>query len=181
MRILLPIAALFTAAMLIACGGGSSSSTPAQPPGTGGGGTTNPTGALVTPTPVTPAAGGSVTGVDITVPAKSPTLNVTVLGVAESSSSGGTASNTGGLIHRGSSMRIIMFGPGLSANSQISISGPPDISIGTVQAITSTKGTPGAAFLATVDGAAALGARTVIVRDSNDNVSTFTGGLEVIP
>jgi hypothetical protein len=62
---------------------------------------------------------------------------------------------------------------------QISISGPGDIAIANEHSITATDGTPGVAFEITVPSNAALGARTVILQSPNNDITTFTGGLEV--
>jgi hypothetical protein len=64
---------------------------------------------------------------------------------------------------------------------QVSITGPADITISNVQTITSTTDTPGIAFSASAGTSAALGARTVILRATNDDITTFSGGLEVLP
>ena len=137
---------------------------------------------LSVPTVVTPSAGGTVSGVDIIVPSGTPGLNALVLGAVDPSSLTGTAFATGAVINRGTTKQVLIFGTGLSSTVEISISGPGDISISGAQSITSRPpdSTPGVAFLATVDPNAALGARTVRLRKGND-LSTFTGGLEVIP
>ena len=41
--------------------------------------------------------------------------------------------------------------------------------------------TPGIEFTLTLNSDAALGDRTVILIDGQNNVTTFTGGLEVLP
>lgn len=154
----------------IACGGGSSSKTPA----TGG---TSPAG---TSGPIIIAGGSTVTGADITVPAApSPALNALVLGVVNITASGGSASNAGASVLRGTQAQVLMFGPGLNGNLQVAISGPNDIGISNIQGITSTKGTPGVEFVITVPGSAAIGARTVFLTNASGAVTTFTGGLEV--
>jgi hypothetical protein len=164
-------------AAAIGCGGGASSDSgapvaPPPPPSTG---------AVTTPTTVTVAGGATAAGNDIVVPApaSSAAENVTVLGT--SVGNGGSASNTGSTISRGETKTVLMFGPGLSSSMQISITGPPDIVISDVRSIKSTSGTPGVAFTAAVGSDAALGARTVILRATNDDITTFTGGLEVLP
>ncbi len=152
----------------VACGGGSKSSS--------SGGTSQASSSG----PVTVAAGQTITGVDISVPATSSTpLNALVLGTADINSGGGSASNTGASVARGTQVRVLMFGPGLSGNNNIVISGPNDISISNPQTITSTKGTPGIEFVITVSSGAAVGARTVFLSDASGNVTTFTGGLEI--
>lgn len=126
--------------------------------------------------------GAAVAGVNITVgaPAAGAAPNVEVLGVTPVGS-GGSASNSGATIARGTTMRVLLFGAGLDETMQVSVSGPSDITIANVRAITSTSGRSGLSFEATVAGNAALGGRTVIVRAPNNNVSVFTGGLEVTP
>jgi hypothetical protein len=128
------------------------------------------------------AGGQTAAGVDISVPspAASPAPNATVLGVAPTGP-GGSASSTGDVVHLGSTVKILLFGPGLSGDMQISISGPNDISIQNIRTITATDKTPGVAFDASVSSSAALGARTVILRNAQNDITTFTGGLEVVP
>jgi hypothetical protein len=92
-----------------------------------------------------------------------------------------SASNTGGLIHRGASMRVLLFGPGLNGQMQVRIAGPSDITVSNLTGIQATDNTPGVAFTATVAGNAALGARTVFLQNSAGDVTSFTGGLEVVP
>jgi hypothetical protein len=102
------------------------------------------------------------------------------LGVAGLTGSA-SAFNTGDVIHRGATMRVVMFGPGLTGDMQVTILGPNDIQISNVRGTTSTDGTPGIAFTAAVSGNAALGARTVVLQTSSGNITAFTGGLEVVP
>jgi hypothetical protein len=125
------------------------------------------------------AAGGSIPGTDITVslPASTTPPNAQVLGVTTTTQ--GSADNTGAIVTRGSVVTVLLFGPGLSSSMQVSISGPPDIGISQIQGIQSTTGTPGIAFQAIVSPGAALGARTVTLQASNGDITTFTGGLEV--
>ena len=167
--------------LLAGCGGGNSAaptatSSAAPPPG---GGAPAP---LNTPNPINVSAGANVSGVDIAVGAPSGTNpNAQVLGTAPLGESGGSAQNTGDQVHRGSSVHVLLFGPGLSGNMQVRLSGPSDYSISNQQTITSTQNTPGIEFDISVGSSAALGGRTVILTDANNNVTTFTGGLEVIP
>ena len=63
----------------------------------------------------------------------------------------------------------------------MSIRGPSDITIASINAITSTTSTPGITFMATVAPNAALGARTVVLQNAKGDITTFTGGLEVLP
>jgi hypothetical protein len=63
----------------------------------------------------------------------------------------------------------------------VSLSGPADIAISNVQSIMSTTNVPGISFSAAVSSSAALGARTVILQAANNDITTFAGGLEVVP
>jgi hypothetical protein len=63
----------------------------------------------------------------------------------------------------------------------VSVSGPADISVSNIQDIMSTTNVPGVSFTATVDANAALGARTVVLQATNNDITTFAGGLEVVP
>ncbi len=93
----------------------------------------------------------------------------------------GMALNTGGAIHRGSTMRILLFGPGLNGGMNVTVAGPHDITLGPPESVLATDNTPGIAFTATAASNAALGARTVYLRSANGDLTSFTGGLEVIP
>lgn len=114
------------------------------------------------------------------MPADSPTPNAEMLGVT-ALGNGGSAHNVGDLIHRGTKMTVLMFGTGLNGSLAVTISGPSDITVSNVRDVTSIDGTSGVAFDAMVDASAALGARTVRLRSQHDDVTTFTGGLEVVP
>lgn len=180
--------------VLAGCGGrglvssGTSTSTPAPSPApvtTSSNPGSNAPGAgsgSTTPTPVAVSAGASVTAVNITVApaASSQPPNVEDLGVNPASGLG-MAANTGDAIHRGSTMRVLLFGPGLNSAMQVSIAGPHDIAVTNLQSVQATDNTPGVAFTAAVSANAALGARTVFLKNSNGDVTSFTGGLEVIP
>ncbi len=156
----------------VGCGGGSSSSSTSG--GTGGvtGG-----GTVSAPTVVTVAAGQNSSGVNIGVPAPASTTPPN----AESIGIGNSAANTGITISQGSTQTVILFGPGLSGSMTVSLSGPADIAISNVQSITSTTNVPGVSFNAAVSSSAALGARTVILQAANNDITTFAGGLEVVP
>ncbi len=168
------------------CGGGSSGPlTPAPNPSTnpagstGGGIVTAPVQAIQT---VSLGPGQTVGSVDIAVasPATSDGPNAELLGTSELSA-GTTATNSGATIRRGSTMKVILFGRALSGSLQVTIGGPQDITTSNVRSVTSTSGTPGIAFDASVSAGAALGARTVYLRSANDDITAFAGGLEVIP
>ncbi len=137
---------------------------------------------MTKPTVVSVAAGQTASGINITVatPASSPPPNAEVLGTAGLT---GTAQafNTGATITRGTTQRVLLFGPGLSGSMQISVTGPADITVSSPVSIKATDNTPGIAFSATVAGNAALGCRTVVLQATNGDITTFTGGLEVVP
>ncbi len=173
------------AATLLACGGVHSptSNTSGPPASIPTGGTPATSGGNVgTPITVQVAAGQTAAGVDIAVtgPASSPAPNAQVLGVAPVGP-GGTAYNTGSIIHRGANEKVLLFGPGLNGSMQVQIGGPNDIAVSNVVGISSTQGTSGVAFNVAVSGNAALGARTVFLRNQQNDISAFTGGLEVVP
>jgi|SRR5581483_3365816 len=178
-RTLFCFVVLFTAiAIMSGCGAKSSSSTspnnnnpnPAAPPTTGG---------VNAPTVLNLGTGQAASGIDITVslPASSAAPNAQALGATTGSQ--GSADNTGTIVTRASTVTVLIFGPGLSSNMQVSISGPSDIGISQIRGIQSTTGIPGIAFQANVASNAALGARTVILQAPNGDITTFTGGLEV--
>ena len=178
------VVVLLLALSLAACGGSGKNSTTPPPTGTtpppATGGSTAP--AVQTAAPVPVVAGQTAGGVDITVgaPAGGSSINAELLGVGLPGTTI-SAANTGDQIHRGDIKVVIVFGAGLTGTEQVTISGPPDIDISKVRAIQSKSGKPGVAFNVVVHPDAALGARTVFLRASNDNIAAFTGGLEVIP
>jgi hypothetical protein len=148
--------------------------------GGGGGGSTAPS----TPTVVSVSANQTTSGADITVVAPTGTNpNAIALGTVAAGASTSTASNTGGSIAQGSTMTVLMFGTGLSASMTISITGPSDLTVSGPKTIESTGNppTPGVSFTLAATPTASLGARTVILQDTSNNVTTFTGGLQVIP
>jgi hypothetical protein len=165
---------LFSLGLLAGCGGAGTSAS-APPTNLGG-------GAVAKPVTVTVNAGQTAGDVNIAVvaPASSPPPNATVLGVAALTGSG-SAFNTGATIPRGATQRVLLFGPGLSGSMQVKITGPADITISNIITIKATDGTAGVSFTAAVAGNAALGCRTVVLQASNGDITTFTGGLEVVP
>ncbi|MGI9103792.1 MAG: hypothetical protein ACR2IF_15235 [Terriglobales bacterium] len=170
-------------AALAGCGGGgggsSAPSTSTTTPPATGTGAVNP---VNSPAIVGVLGGQTAAGVDITVIAPGATTppNTQDLGVAALTGTG-RAFNTGDIIHRGATNRVLLFGPGLSANMQVSIRGPSDITISDITGTSATDGTPGITFTALVSPSAALGARTVVLQNANGDITTFTGGLEVVP
>jgi len=172
--LLLPICAL------LACGGGGGGGGGSV--GGGGNGACTSNAVPGTPSPVTVVAGQTSSGTDIAVAcqASSPTPNAQDIGVGTSVNTT-TASNSGAQIAQGTTMTVILFGPGLSGDMTVTISGPNDIIVSNPTTIHATDNTPGISFTAVVSPTAALGARTVLLKDSTIDVTSFTGGLEVIP
>ncbi len=174
---------IFALVALVACGGNAApapaTSTPASTPPSSSGG---PPAPVTAPAIVTTAAAGSASGVNITVgpPASATPPNAQDLGVAGMTGSA-SAFNTGATISQGATQRVVLFGPGLNGNMQVTIRGPNDIQVSNITSTTATDNTPGISFTATVAGNAALGARTVVLQASNGDITTFTGGLEVVP
>ena len=173
----------------VGCGGrglvNEDSNNSSTPPATASSTTAAPVpapNASSTATVVNVGAGQSVSGVNVvvTTPASSTLPNAEDLGVNPVSGLG-MAANTGGSIHRGSTMRILLFGPGLSSSMKVTVAGPEDIAVSSLQGIEATDNTPGVAFTAAVAANAALGARTVYLKGANGDITSFTGGLEVIP
>ncbi len=165
--------------------------------GSGGGGSIGPGGGPVnSPVVVNVSTGGQVVqGINITVfnpatPATPGPPNAELLGVNH----GGTFSlfNTGDTISRtlpGPQM-VALCGPGLSQNMTVTVAGPSDFAVSNISgspALCQPQGggtnVPGIQFDLTVTNPnATLGARTVILRNVPDNdITTFTGGLEVVP
>lgn len=154
-------------ALWLACGGGSSS-------GNGGGGTGGGTGAVSVSPGMTATANISVAS-----PKSNPTPNAKFLGVNLAQ---GGATVSGDTVSRGQgNATVTMYGPALSASMKVSITGPSDITVGALKGITAQDGTPGVQFPITLTGSTALGARTVVMQDSNGDITTFAGGLEVVP
>ena len=181
-RLLLSFVVAVTLLTLACGGGGSNNSTntgpnnppPASnPPPPGNPGPQN----LGAPNVVAVSAGGTASGVDITVapPASSPVINALNLGT----SAAGFASNTGAMVQRGATQGIILFGPGINGDLNVTVSGPGDITISNVRTIKSTNGTSGIGFDAKIPADAAPGARTIFLRAGNNDITAFAGGLEI--
>ena len=165
---------LTCAALLAGCGGnGSGTLAPSTPPGGGG--------PVSAPVVVTVGGGATGAGVDINVvgPAGA-NPNSEVLGVAPVGA-GGSATNTGATIQRGATMKVLLFGAGLTGSLEVIVSGPQDFTISNVRNITATDNTPGVTFDLSVNSNAALGARSVLLKASDNDITAFTGGLEVVP
>jgi hypothetical protein len=166
------VAVLCSVGLWTACGGSGSSSSSSG----GGGG-----GALGSPMLVTLSAGSTASGTNIGVvaPQVSPIPNAQFLGVNLAQ---GGAAVTGDTVSRAQgAATVTMFGAGLSSSMKVSITGPNDITVGTLTAVTAQDGTPGVQFPITLTGSSALGARTVVMQDAKNDVTTFAGGLEVVP
>lgn len=167
---------LLPAVLWTACGGGGGASSNS---GGGGGGGGTGGGAVNPPMVVSVSAGQSVSGVNISVPATTPANpgpNITLVGA-----DGTHAFSSGDVLHQNSAATVIVAGTGLNTSMKASLSGPADITLGALQQIKFTNGQTGLSFTATVSPTAALGARTLILQDANNFISTFTGGLEVVP
>jgi hypothetical protein len=162
--LLLPLVAL-----IVSCGGGT------KPPATTSPANVSTNG--LSPSSVRVAVDQTTSGVDVTVaaPASSTRPN------AESLGTGTSATNTGITISRSSSPTIILFGHGLTGTMKVHLTGPNDIAVSNIRAVTATDGTPGITFTAAVDANAALGARSVILQDTNNDITAYAGGLEVVP
>jgi hypothetical protein len=165
---------LLCAVFWTACGGGSSNNSGGG--STGGGGTGG--GAVNPPVVVSVSGTQSPFGINIVVPApaSSPTPNATLVGA-----DGINAFSSGDVLHRNSTATVIIAGTGLNTSMIASLSGPADITIGPLQSITFTNNSKGLSFSATVSANAALGARTLILQDAKNDITTFAGGLEVVP
>jgi hypothetical protein len=190
LALLLPLLVL-----LAACGGGGGTNRGGGG-GTGGGsgGSGSQPGQTV---PVTVSAGQAQTLVDISVPAPAanPAPNASVIGVAFAS---GTVSafNTGVQISRSQHTSALVFlcGPGLPTGTgagsatgwQVKISGPSDITVntGSIQATQCTDSSNnkinGIQFNIGLLSTTALGGRTVLLISPQNDIDTFTGGLEVV-
>jgi hypothetical protein len=116
-------------------------------------------------------------------------LNANVLG-AQGGIQGQSqfAFSTGDFVHQGANgATVLLFGPGLSANNvskvnAITIGGPGDVTVDptSITGLTASDGTTtGLAFKVTVAPNAVLGPRTVFLVSGND-MTSFTGGLEVV-
>jgi hypothetical protein len=172
---LLAFVLLLACVFWTACGGGSSNNSGGG--NTGGGGTSG--GAVNPPVVVSVAAGQTASGINIVVPApaSSPIPNATLVGA-----DGSHAFSSGDVLHRNTTATVIIAGTGLNTSMKASFSGPADITIGPLQSVTfQGGGGTGLSFPATIAPNAALGARTLILQDAKNDITTFAGGLEVVP
>ena len=132
---------------------------------------------LSSATVITVSPGARTLGADVVVAPAAGTENAIALGTLAD----GFAANTGVVVHLASTNTIVLFGPGLSGGMSMSISGPQDIGISNVRSIQAKDGTQGLAFDAVIGTTSAVGARTVYLKANNNDITTFTGGLEVQP
>jgi hypothetical protein len=164
---------LFSIILSAGCGGGTRAAAP-----TTGNNTPPPSGNSATsPTAVSVSAKRTTSGINISVTTaiSSPRPNAESLGV------GTSATNTGISVSRSSNPTIILFGRGLKASMKVRITGPDDITVSNIQSVMANDGTPGITFTAAVASDAALGARTVVLQDSNNDMTAYAGGFEVVP
>jgi hypothetical protein len=187
-RLAIWLAAILLPGVLAACGGGgSSSSTSADglpqssnlSAGTNsGGGVTNPGGILLAaPTPVPVTANQSTISVDIQVPPVASAINATEVAVTAPQAGQAWAQAAGVGVRQGNQYWLWILGTGITPSLTLTISGPGDITLnGTAVA---TKGGSGVIFPIAVSAAAAPGARTIILADASNNVTTLAGALEV--
>jgi hypothetical protein len=136
-------------------------------------------GAVTAPVPVAVTAGQTTTAnIAVVAPVSTTAPNVQAVGVDSS----GFAFATGGTATQGEPSGIVtLFGPGITADMKVSFSGPTDITVTNIAAVTATDGTPGLQFNIAVASTAALGARTLILQSTNNDITTFAGGIEIIP
>lgn len=143
--------------------------------GQGGGGG----GAVLAPVPVAVVANQTaIANIAVVAPVSGTPPNVQAVGV----DSKGFAFATGGVAHQGETAGIVtLFGPGITGSMTASFSGPADITVTNISAVTATDGTPGLQFDVAVASTAALGSRTLILQNSSNDITTFAGGIEIIP
>jgi len=165
---------------LPACGGGDSTTSQPAPP------TPTPTptpipGTLLDAVPVV-VAGADVVNVDINVvaPSSSQPINAELLGTSNIGEDG-SATSTGSTVHRGENKRVIVFGRGLNGSVTAVVSGPADIAISNIRSIRSENDDPGVSFDIAVSPTASVGARSVVLRAANNDLTVFTAGLEIQP
>ncbi len=144
--------------------------------GSGGGGGGSSVSA---PVPVAVQANQTaIANITVVAPASGTPPNVLAVGV----DSNGFAFATGGTATQGETAGVVtLFGPGITSGMTASFSGPSDITVTNINPVTATDGTPGLQFNIAVTNTAALGARTLILQSSNNDITTFAGGIEIIP
>lgn len=183
MRLLVGLVLLIGLAAVAGCGARGLANNPASAsssvptPATSSSQPATAVGDVASTNAVTVAAGANASGIDITVSPALGSENATALGTMVD----GFAANTGAIVHEPSSNTIVLFGPGLSGAMSVTISGPQDIGVSNVRSVQAKDGTPGLAFDAVIGSSTAVGARTVYLKASNNDITAFAGGLEVLP
>jgi Tfp pilus assembly major pilin PilA len=186
------LVALLLAAALAACGGGggsgsaapvstqAASTTSATIPG---GGVTNSGGILLaTPTTVQVGANQSTTDVDIQVPGTASTINGMTVAISAPHASQPASNGSGAGVNPGSQYWLWVTGTNITSSLTLAIGGPSDITNNGVAGNVldgTTHAKIGVLYTITVAAGAAPGARTITLTDSNSNVTTLAGALEV--
>lgn len=172
---------LFGLLACVACGRGlqnsGSNNIPSSVPAAASAQPITSTGNVTDNNVITVNAGSDTASVNVTVAAPAGTETAQALGNAAD----GFAANTGVIVHQASTETIVVFGTGLSANMTVTLSGPNDIGVSNIRGVKATNGTPGIAFDAVIGSSTAPGARTVYLKAPNNDITAFTGGLEVVP
>ncbi len=126
---------------------------------------------------VSVAAGAMKTGVNLDVPASSPTLSLVAVGTD------GVAGATGVCLAPGGSATLFIVGQGVAQGTFYSISGnPAEVTVKQPLASAFTRATgslPAVDVSVTVSPTAALGSRNIIVTNPGGEISVFVGGLLV--
>jgi len=166
--------------LLVGCGtrglqSTSSTTVPAAVPATSSAQPPSSTGDISGGNTVAVSAGADTSGINITVSPSAGSENAESLGKV----SDGFAANTGVIVHRASTETIVLFGTGLSGDMSVTLSGPNDIGMSNTHSVQAKDGTPGIAFDVVIGSTSAMGARTVYLKAANNDVTAFTGGLEV--
>ena len=183
MRLLLALVLLIGVAAIVGCGARGLASNPATSgsslptPATSSAPPTTAVGDINSTNAVAVTAGANTSGVNITVSPALGSENATALGTLAD----GFAANTGAIVHQASSPTIVLFGPGLSGAMSVTLSGPQDIGVSNIRSVQAKDGTPGVAFDAVIGSSTAIGARTVYLKASNNDITALAGGLEVLP
>jgi hypothetical protein len=180
------------AALITGCGSGGGTSSSTGSSGNTGGNSGG--GSVSAPAVVTATGGGTATGVDIAVvaPASSTSPNAQVIGAAATSASSLSLTNTEARVSKAAGTQVVaLCGTGLLAAMKVGVGDAPgvsnsDFTITNITGVTcsgsgsGSTSTPGLQFDITVASGALLGNRTVFLQSTNNDVTTFTGGLEVV-
>ena len=117
-----------------------------------------------------------------------------MIGVAVPATSGSTSitlTNSPSVIHlsqlpTSGQMIVALTGTGLttagssptSLVTSVTFSGPNDITVGTVSALSAGGGV---GFRITLGGSTATGARTIFLKNAQGDITAFSGGVEILP